>query len=324
MIGVFLAGLAMSLAFWGSAPTATGFVSLRAWSARDPLMRVQLRLAADSHKHEHLLLLTLGGPVYCGQLYELVRRLHASLVCPDYGRNAEKSGSSRAARIEDWGDPTYLDAVARLPDQLVDTGVKVSALLLVGPSYAGYADAQLVATHPRLRPRALIIVDSFLDLSARYRALAPADATQREMNTVLGGTVAQRPGVYAARSPSSHLAGLAAAIRSGMQFVSVWSTGRHERREFNRATCSRLANAEWIARLARLLNRPLVSHVTQLSHGDALRRFAPYLLALAGIGKASSPLPARTVVFRPGAALPAGSYCSAASRATRLGIEGHG
>jgi pimeloyl-ACP methyl ester carboxylesterase len=257
------------------------------------------------------LIITLGGPVYCGQVTAIVRYLHASLVCPDYGRDGERSGASRARRVEDWGSPAYLAAVARLPDELERDGLKVSELILVGASYAGYAVAELAATHPALHPRALMIVDSFLDLRARFRALAPGQATRTEMMHVLGGTPTQRPRAYADRSPSSHLGGLAAAIEHGTRFVDVWSIGAAAAHEFHDAMCSKLANALWLRRLAHLLHRPVTGYVTRLRHAAALWYWWRQLLALAGLATTAHDLPASPFTFRQGEPLLPGSYCRA-------------
>ena len=188
--------------------------------------------------------------------------------------------------------------------------MQISKLVLVGVSYSGFGDAELVATHPELRPAALIVVDSYLDLPARYRALRPTHETKAEIERAMGGTLDARPQEYASRSPSAHLDGLARAIRNGMKLVDVWSTSPREEREFRGATCSRLANAQWLAELASLLGAPVTGYVTQLPHAHALWDRGQGLLALAGIRPTSRPLAARAVSFSPHAAeLPAGSYC---------------
>ena len=253
--------------------------------------------------------MTLGGPVYCGQLFEIAAYIDASLVCADYRRDGETSGLTRSKRVEDWGDPAYLAAAAQLPARLEAQGVKVSELVLIGASYAGYANTELVATHPELRPRALIVVDSFLDLPERFRALPPGQETRTEMMRVLGGTLNQVPGVYAARSPSHHLEGIAQAIRSGMRFIDVWSTGAAERREFDAATCSIDAHAKWLRALAGRLRHPLSAYVTELRHADALRNWWREVLALAGLDRPYRSFPARVISFRPAGPLPPGSYC---------------
>ena len=275
-----------------------------------PVLRLELHLAPGARTSPHLLLLTVGGPVYCMQLQTLARRANASLACTDYAANRYEGSGTRDQRREDWGDPAYLAAVAKVPAQLRRSGVRVSKLILVGVSYSGYGNAELVATHPELHPAALVVVDSYLDLAARYQALPPTHETRREIETVLGGTLAQRPAVYAARSPSHHLDGLARAIRGGMRFVDVWSTSPGEQREFRGATCSRLAHAKWLATLAGLLHRPVTGYVTQLPHAHALWDRGMGLLELAGLVTTTRPLHPRAVTFRPGATPPAGSYCT--------------
>jgi pimeloyl-ACP methyl ester carboxylesterase len=273
-------------------------------------MRVELRLAPGAYVRAHDLLVTLGGPFYCGLLFPLADYLDANLLCPDFGRNGEKNGASRNARFEDWGDPAYLNAVAGLPSRLRRRGVKISRLVVIGPSYSGYAGAELVATHPQLRPAALIVIDSYFDLPSRYSALPLWHPTTKEIERALGGTFFERPAIYAARSPSHHLDGLAEAIRHGMRFLAVWSVAAGERREFNGATCDFSADAKWVAELADLVGRPLVAYVTQMQHAHVLRYWGGHLVGLAHVGPAfTTPLPARTVTFRPGHAPPADSYC---------------
>ncbi len=274
-----------------------------------PIMRVELHLQPDARTRPQLVLLTVGGPIYCMQLESLARNVHASLVCADYGPNGYVAPGGRAARREDWGDPAYDAAVAKLPAQLAASGVKIARLVVAGVSYSGYANAELVATHPELRPAALIVVDSYLDLPARYQALPPYHPTRTEMENALGGTPATAQAAYEARSPSHHLATLAGLIRGGMSFVDVWSVAASEQREFRGATCSLLANAQWLSRLAGLLGRPVTGYVTRLRHAHALWDRGQGLLALAGIRPTTRPLNARRVSFAPGAGVPPGSTC---------------
>ncbi|MDE3191163.1 MAG: hypothetical protein KGL94_10135 [Acidobacteriota bacterium] len=300
------AGASLALAL------ALGLSSISGASTSDPvLLRITTRVPTGARVVARPLVLTLGGPVYCNQVRSLARRLDASLLCPDYGRDGERSGSSRARRVEDWGDPRYLAAVARLPARLKDEGVKISGLILVGASYAGYAVAELAATHPELRPRALIIVDGFLDLPARFRALTVGQPTRTEMTRVLGGPLGRRRRTYELRSPSDHLGGLAADVRHGMRLVDVWSVGARAAREFNGAMCSRDANALWLRRLARILHRPVTGYVTRLPHAYALWYWWPQLLALARLApSAKRRLPATEVVLRAGRPIPGDSLCA--------------
>ena len=105
------------------------------WEAAPSLLRVQAQIPSGARAVARPLVLTLGGPVYCGQTAALARYLHASLLCPDYGRDGERSAASRGKRVEDWGDPRYLNAVAALPGRLKREGVRISELVLVGASY---------------------------------------------------------------------------------------------------------------------------------------------------------------------------------------------
>jgi pimeloyl-ACP methyl ester carboxylesterase len=280
-------------------------------SPRAGLIRVEQHLVPDARVRPHPLLMTLGGPVYCMQLENLARHLGASLVCADFGKNGYEGVGGRAARLEDWGDPPYLAAAARLPDALRQSGVKISELAVVGVSYSGYANAELVATHPEMRPDALVVVDSYLDLTARFRALPLGHETRKELVTALGGTPDTLPDLFAARSPSNHLDGLAAAVRAGMRFVDVWSVSDGERREFRGATCSRTANATWLAALASKLGRPVTGYITRMRHAHALWDRGMGLMQLALGPNDGKPLHAHTVTFRPAAPAPPESYCAA-------------
>ena len=278
--------------------------------AAAPLMRLELHLRSDAKAKPQLVLMTVGGRMYCMQLTALARNAGASLVCTDYGVNRYLARGERAGRQMDWGDPAYLAEVARVPARLRARGVKIAKLVLVGVSYSGFGNAQLVATHPEVQPAALIMVDSYLDLPARYTALPAGHETKTELERAMGGTLDERPHEYARRSPSNNLAGLATAIRAGMRLVDVWSTSAAEEREFRGATCGRLANAVWLGKLATVLGRPVIGYVTQMPHAHALWDRGQGLLELAGIRSAQRPLHARPVAFVPGVAEPpARSYC---------------
>lgn len=286
-----------------------GAAGARRAGAGPPLVREQLTVAPGARSSPHLLLLTVGGPIYCMQLRNLARRLAASLLCADYGPNRYERPGQRTGRLEDWGDPAYDAAVARLPAKVEAQGVKVSKLVVVGVSYSGFANAELVASQPRLHPAALVMIDSYLDLAARFAALPLDHPTRAEIEQSVGGTPAQLPAAYALRSPSSHLATLAADIRSGMRFIDVWSVAASETREFRGATCSWDANAHWLSRLAAVLHRPVTGYVTRLRHAYALWDHGRGVLQLAGVQAAGPSLPARAVQFRPHGGVPAGSYC---------------
>ena len=311
-----LAGTALVLAavLWAQdAPTASGAhvgVAQLVPPSERGLVRAQVDLVPRATGSAHPLLLTVGGPEYCVQIAALARYLHANRLCTDYGPNGYVRPGTRALRLEDWGDPAYDEAVARLPARLRSLGVRTSRLIVVGVSYTGYADAELVATHPELRPAALLVIDSYLDLPARYLALPRSHETRKEIERAIGGTLAAKPQAYAERSPSHHLQGLAQAIRGGMRFLDIWSVADSEQHEFNGATCDASANAGWLPKLASLVGRPATGYVTQLGHGHALWNYGHSLLALAGFAPSARPLPARTVVFRPHGPVPAASVCA--------------
>jgi len=284
-------------------------VGARRAGSGSPLVREQLTVAPGARSSPHLLLLTVGGPIYCMQLRTLARRLDASLLCTDYGPNRYEKPGERTGRLEDWGNPAYDAAVAKLPARIEAQGVKVSKLIVVGVSYSAFANAELVASQPRLDPAALVMIDSYLDLAARFAALPLDHPTRAEIEASVGGTPAQVPAAYARRSPSHHLGMLAAKIRSGMRFVDVWSVAASEAHEFRGATCSWNANAHWLSRLANVSGRPVTGYVTHLRHAFALWDHGRGVIQLAGIHAAGPPLPARAVPFRPHAGVPRGSYC---------------
>lgn len=273
--------------------------------------RVEVYAPPDARKRTRPAFLTLGGPVYCRQILPLARYFDASLLCADYWQNGYTAPGLRAQRFMDWGDPNYDAAVAKLPERARRAGIRISKLIVIGVSYTGYATAQLVATHPELRPAALIIVDSYLDLPARFQAAKPWLSTRKEIATVLGGTLTERRAAYRARSPSNHLDGLAKAMRGGMRLVAVWSVHPKERKRYVGATCSRAANAEWLSQLATHLRHPVDGYVTRLQHADALWHHYSSLLALAGVQrKPGDVLPARRFEFRPGEPPSAASFCA--------------
>jgi pimeloyl-ACP methyl ester carboxylesterase len=278
-------------------------------AAATPTYRLELHLAPSAHSEPTMLLMTVGGPVYCMQLKALARKVGASLACADYATNGYRGVGSRANRREDWGNSAYLTDVAKIPGLLRGQGVRISKLVLVGVSYSGFGDAELVATHPELRPAALIIVDSYLDLPARYAALPAGHPTKTEIERELGGTLEEQRAEYEARSPSHHLDGLAQAMNDGMRLVDVWSVSAGEEREFRGATCSRLAHAHWLRALAGVRGRSVVGYVTHMRHAHALWDRGRGLLALASIRSTNRPLRVRAVAFTAGASLPAGSYC---------------
>jgi len=93
---VILASLAVTTILAGAGPAAA-----------TQRYRLELHLAPGARSEPTMLLMTIGGPVYCVQLEALARNVGASLACADYapdGRREPRSSMSSGAR---WkrGDP---------------------------------------------------------------------------------------------------------------------------------------------------------------------------------------------------------------------------
>jgi pimeloyl-ACP methyl ester carboxylesterase len=238
-------------------------------------------------------MVTSGGWAYCEQLRPLARRTSYTLLCGRYAKDGYTGHGLRAKRQLDWGDPGYLASLARRARALHrQIGGR---LLLVGVSYSGFGVAALAARHPELRPDRLIVIDSYLDLVARRRRLPDRHQTAREIGRATGGSTAEL------RRRSVGPSGLARVLRSGTRLTVVWTISDEERRFFNGATCARDASAETLARLARLLHRPVPAWVTNTRHGVNLWRHGRAIVR----GR----IPGRQVTFRPDGRIPAGSVC---------------
>ena len=237
-------------------------------------------------------LVTSGGWAYCLQVQALARRFRLTLLCGRYHRDRYTGFGLRSRRLLDWGDPAYLRSLAARAAALHER--VGGTLVLLGVSYSGFGVATLASHHPELRPDRLIVIDSFLDLAAR-RAVAGSDRTGAEIDTATGGT----PAAIATRDVS--VRGLARLVRGGTRLTVIWSVSEDERREFRGATCNRDASAGALARLASALGRPVRAWVTRSKHGHDLWDSGRRIMK----GRP----PGRTVVFRPGANIPAFAIC---------------
>jgi hypothetical protein len=141
----------------------------------------------------------------------------------------------------------------------------------------------------------VIVIDSFLDLVARRKALPPTHETAQEIDSETGGSQT----ALAQRTVS--VAGLAKLVRAGTQLTVIWSTSASEQREFAGATCDRTANASVLEQLASTLGSPVYGWVTQSKHGHDLWDRGPAIIA----GK----IPGRKVTFRPNTPIPPSSIC---------------
>lgn len=239
------------------------------------------------------LIVTTGGWIYCANTQTLARAAGYTLLCGKYAKDGYTWHNLRAKRHLDWGNPVYLAQFAR---QIAQVHRRVGGpLIFVGVSYSGFGIATLASHHPELRPNKLIVVDSFLDLVARWRHGATG-SIGREIEAETGSSLA------ALRARSVDVQGLARLVRQGTQLSVIWSITRQEKLTFGGATCARDADADTLAKLARILHRPVFGWVTQGEHGFDLWNNAPAILA--------GHNPGREVRFAPSGAIPAGSYCS--------------
>ena len=239
------------------------------------------------------LMVTTGGWAYCLQVQVLARREHYTLACGRYWKDGYLGYGLRAKRHLDWGDPAYLSELARKVSELRRT--IEGKLLLVGVSYSGFGVATLATHHPELRPSQLIVIDSYLDLVARRRALPATQATAREIDAETGGSAA------ALQARNVSVPGLAQLVRGGTRVVVVWSTSTDEQVEFRGATCDDSANASTLAALAQKLGRGVPAWVTKSRHGHDLWDRGRAIVA-------GHP-PGRRVVFESDGRIPAGSTC---------------
>lgn len=239
------------------------------------------------------LMVTSGGWAYCEQARPVARRTRYTLLCGTFDEDGYTGPGLRSQRHLDWGNPRYL---ARFAETIEALHRRVGGrLVLIGASYAGFGVATLASHDPELRPDRLIVIDSYLDLVARRRALPDWHETAREIDREAGTSPA------ALRQRSVRVDGLARLVRSGTQLTVVWSISEQEQRLFAGATCNSDASAATLARLARTLGRPVPAWITRSKHGVNLWRRGA---AMVGGSK-----PGRKVSFTPGGAIPPGAVC---------------
>lgn len=243
--------------------------------------------------HPKGLMVTTGGWAYCEQIKPVARRTGYTLLCGRYYKDGYTGPGLRAQRRLDWGDPAYLADLARTI-QLTHRRVG-GKLVLIGISYSGYGVSTLASHHPELQPDQLIVIDSYLDLVARRKALPDRHETAVEIDAETGGTAAEL------RRRSVSVTGLTRLVRDGTALTDVWSISPEEEWFFNGATCSRDASAATLARLAKTLRRPVHAWVTIAPHGHTLWGH--------GAAIVGGHVPGREVVFPPSGRIPPGSTC---------------
>ena len=250
-------------------------------------------LTVVEQPHARGVLATTGGWAYCQQVRALARRSRLTLLCGRFPKDGYVGLGLRARRHLDWGNAAYLQALAREAAALhAQVG---GELVLVGVSYSGFGVATLASHHPELRPDRLIVIDSYLDLSAR-RAAAGTGAIGREIDAETGGSK------VALEERTVSLEGLAALVAGGTRLQVIWSVAPDEAQEFKGATCNLAANAAILQRLADALGKPVPGWVTTNRHGHDLWDHGRRILR--------GELPGRKVTFRPGGSVPSWAVCA--------------
>jgi hypothetical protein len=239
------------------------------------------------------LMVTSGGWAYCEQVRALARRTGYTLLCGRYANDGYTGPGLRAERHLDWGNPAYLDSLAR---RVRTAHRKVGGeLVLIGVSYSGFGVATLASHHPELQPDRLIAIDTYLELVPRRAALPASHQTARDIDAETSGSRSE----LVARSVSA--AGLARLVRTGTSLAVIWSIAPEERREFNGATCDRRSNAGMLAKLAGELGKPVTGWVSTALHGHNLWGHGTAIVA-------GHP-PGKQFTFTPGGRIPPGSVC---------------
>jgi pimeloyl-ACP methyl ester carboxylesterase len=223
----------------------------------------------------------------------LAQRFHYTLVCGGYPKDGYTQRGLRRLRHLDWGNPMYLDDLARVIREVHrESG---GPLVLLGVSYSGFGVATLASHHPELRPDRLIVIDSYLDLVARRRHSPDGSPTATEIDGETGGSDDEL------RRRSVSVSGLARLVRTGTEFVPIWTTSDEERRLFRGATCDSTASAATIAALARRLGRPVAAWITATKHGHNLWDRGREIMR--------GHYPGGKMIFSPSGAIPAASVC---------------
>lgn len=239
------------------------------------------------------LMVTTGGWAYCKQVRKLAQRARYTLMCGTFYKDGYRGVGLRSKRHVDWGNPEYLASYARKIGAL---RARVGGeLVMIGVSYSGFGVATLASHHPELRPRRVIVVDSYLDLVARRSHAPDSYPTAREIDDETGGSEAEM------RERSASAEGLARLVRSGTRVEVIWSVSEDERKRYRGATCDRTANAATLSRVAGIVGRPVSAWVTRSRHGTTLWHFGADII--------EGRYPGVRVVFRPDGTIPDESIC---------------
>jgi poly(3-hydroxybutyrate) depolymerase len=135
------------------------------------------------------------------------------------------SGEGRRLHQYSWGYRGQIDDLARMPRIVAAHGIRVerSRIYAIGGSMGGQESLLLAALHPHLLAGAAAF-DPATDMRRRYADFARMKggaSLQALARTEIGGTPAQVPAAYAARSPDTFAARLA---KADIPIQLYWST----------------------------------------------------------------------------------------------------
>lgn len=163
------------------------------------------------------------------------------------------AGEGRRLHWYSWGARGQIADLARMPRIARAAGVNVDPrrIYAVGGSMGGQETLLLVAQHPHLLAGA-VAFDPATDMARRYRdfaALPHGRSLQQLARVEIGGTPAQVPHAYAARSPDHYARAIA---RSRVPLQLYWSSRDRIIRDQVAETSALAAAIERDNRLARI------------------------------------------------------------------------
>lgn len=216
------------------APSASAVVEPVQPSASTEARLIRYR-AHDGLLRDAWLILPAG---YHGQQIPLVISPHGRGVSdgdnallwgdlPGEGDFAVINPAGQGRRLErcSWGDPGQIADLARMPEIVEQHGIDVDRkrIYAIGGSMGGQETLLLLARYPHLLAGAAAF-DPATDMARRYRdfaALPDGKTLQALAREEIGGTPAQVPAAYAARSPDHFTRQIA---DSGVPLQLYWST----------------------------------------------------------------------------------------------------
>jgi poly(3-hydroxybutyrate) depolymerase len=203
-------------------------------------------------------------------------------------------GMGRRSTTLSYGYAGQIDDLARMPGLMSKAlpwlRLDPSRIYALGTSMGGQETLLLVARHPRLLAGA-VAMDSVTDLARRYGQLpdVPCNAAclrrwgapfgrvlQSALRTEVGGTPAERPVAYAARSARSQARKIA---ESGVPLQLWWSS--HDQIVFDQEHQS-AALADDLRRLGHCA--PVAAYAGTWRHSQAMWAGSLLPVALAGLG----------------------------------------